>query len=344
MPSDSSFEQLMASMGVRPLPGAAPSVQKGGARGSAAKPPVPTPPAVPPAPPPEPEARRLERELTRAVAEIEAVRTELSQAKKERESALSETVDHQRVAVQERAAADALRFEVEALRTERDRLLTERSRLDRKVAELNQRRAPDPPTPLREVLEKRGLRGDAELHAVLEGFARGKTAELLSLLSVSDVDAAAKLFDRRIVLAGPHVAATPSGCVAVRVDEERCELQGAGDLRAAWAGVLGAARRAGLKQVTIVGGSPAYRDELRDLCAHGDSLRVRLVDGATRRPKHRAEADRRASDLVVIWGATELDHSVSAGYEDDALRIPNRGLVGMLRALAEQIEGPKRQE
>src|SRR5690606_20156436 len=127
----------------------------------------------------------------------------------------------------------------------------------------------------------------------------------------------------------------------VRVSPERCELTGGSDIRAAFQHFVAAARSAGLRTITIVGGSTAYRKELRQLAEqHAASLRLNLVSGTQRRTRRRAEADIRTSDLVVIWGATELNHSVSAVYKGDrtsVIRVPHRGISRMLEHLAESI-------
>lgn len=338
----------MASMGVQPLgkgaarsrvgPPVAPS------RPAAAAPANPPIPVVPPALSPTALLDELRSERDVARVACRGVEEALAAARAEGSALLSSAraeLDASRAeAAAARSATDALRFETEALRTERDRLLSERSKLDRKLWEIQQRPAPKAPTPLRELLTARGCGTEEECHAAVAGLAALRPAELLEHLTVADSGAATAWLDRRLVLCGPHTDAPAGPAVAVRVPEDRCELQDSSSVRAAWAAVLSAARRAGIAQVTIVGGSPAYRQELRTLCERGDSLRVELVDGTARRPRHRAEADIRASDLVVLWGGTELDHSLSHCYQgrDPVLNVAHRGIVGMLRTLAAAID------
>jgi hypothetical protein len=125
--------------------------------------------------------------------------------------------------------------------------------------------------------------------------------------------------------------------VVVRVSPERCEVCGGSDIRVAFDLLLRASRRAGVTRLVIVGGSPAYRTQLKEL-ARGTDLKLDLVPGDSKLGKRRARND---AERVVIWGATELDHGTSAAYEhlgDRLVRVPHRGISRMLREVAEGLE------
>ncbi len=62
-------------------------------------------------------------------------------------------------------------------------------------------------------------------------------------------------------------------------------------------------------------------------------LDVRFVEGDQRRIP-RAEG----ADLVIVWGGTELDHTVSAHFPD-AIVIQHRGIIRMLEIAAARIVG-----
>jgi hypothetical protein len=70
----------------------------------------------------------------------------------------------------------------------------------------------------------------------------------------------------------------------------------------------------GMRKVVVVGGSPTTHEELRSLVRN--RLELRLVSGTDRRTRSGAKADLAWADLVVIWGATQLDHKVSKLYTD----------------------------
>ncbi len=87
----------------------------------------------------------------------------------------------------------------------------------------------------------------------------------------------------------------------------------------------------GTRYLAIVGGSPSYHEQLRD--GVDKRIDLRLVAGDVSRPPRFPERTR-----VVIWGATELDHSVSSAYPG-AWSIPYRGITRFLDELSRRIDG-----
>jgi hypothetical protein len=90
--------------------------------------------------------------------------------------------------------------------------------------------------------------------------------------------------------------------------------------------------RAGIAKVVVVGGSPGLHTELRRIKSPDWALR--LVDGTGRRTLEQARADGRWADLVLIWGATQLDHKVSNLYQAECPRervvqTARRGLAAL---------------
>jgi hypothetical protein len=97
--------------------------------------------------------------------------------------------------------------------------------------------------------------------------------------------------------------------------------------------MIEACRRAGLRRLVIVGGSPALHKDLAS--AIGDSLETRMIDGTARRTLKEARADTEWADLVVIWGSTMLDHKVSTLYRGDArITVTKRGIPELAREVA----------
>jgi hypothetical protein len=366
-----SFQDAMASLGVRPLgkPVPAPLAARSGAAGApgapgrgrfagASPPPqVPTPRTLSPS----------ERERDAALAERDASRAERDAAVAERDAAVAE-----RDAA--RAERDAALSELAAARAERDEAARRRDEFDAERRKL-QRHLQDAeegwirPRPadgggeasqrpgsarlagnaaprIGDLLRARGCEDDREAAAALRALLEVCPAPSLAALAAADPGAAERLLEDRLVLLGPGVElADPEGVAVLRVPPARCEVTGGSDIQAAFVEFVRACRSRRLHVVTVVGGSPAYRKQLRALAAAvPDAPKLRLVSGSERRPGWRAEADLRGSDLVVVWGATELDHAVSEAYHSSGgrvLRVAHRGIARMLRLVAAGGGGPR---
>ncbi|MCG8421078.1 MAG: hypothetical protein MJE77_24415 [Proteobacteria bacterium] len=222
---------------------------------------------------------------------------------------------------------------------ERSRLTNRHRELQRELAAV--KRAAENRVSLRGLLVARGCADQNEVLQVVRGLLETRPDEFLDSIELASRQPVASMLDDRVALVaeglevdlGPH-------CVVVRVGPERCEISGGSDIRAEFRGFLDACRKAGLHRVTIVGGSPSYRKQLRALAEPHKELRIDLIPGNRRRERRRAESEVRASDLVVIWSATELDHSVSEVYARETvplLRVPHRGISRMLHYVAEEL-------
>ncbi|MGM0577886.1 MAG: hypothetical protein ACQEXJ_19325 [Myxococcota bacterium] len=319
---DPSFEEMMAEEGVRPLGGDSPPPR---ATPSAPEPRAETSPQPSPTPPEPPAAVREEIERLRSQAALLEGRLEVAERDKQEIAArLAETEE-----ARDAAAA------------ERDALDKERRALQRKLTE----EAPPPPPssrPLADMLSERGLEGD-EASDVLTGAAlHGWLGDLIDGLRVEDPRAMAALLTERVSLICDAERCRPAaGSVAVHVSPERCEVCGGSDVQAALAGFLVACKRAGVKRVRVVGGSPTYHTVIREL--HGDpGVDLKLIPGHKRRTARQAKADLRHADRVILWGATLLDHSISDLYDRSdprVLSIPHRGIVTMFERAAEAVAG-----
>lgn len=102
-------------------------------------------------------------------------------------------------------------------------------------------------------------------------------------------------------------------------------------------------RKAGIRKVVIVGGSPAVHDELRK--AAPPDWDLRLVDGTGRRTLDLARADLRWADLVLVWGSSELDHKVSNLYvhqkegSGSVVSVSRRGIAALLEEAVRHVRG-----
>ena len=102
-----------------------------------------------------------------------------------------------------------------------------------------------------------------------------------------------------------------------------------------------ALRSRSVRRVVVVGGSPGTREELEKAWPAGAELR--LVVGNRRHTEKDARANLEWADVVVIWGATELDHKVSQLYTRSPLAagklvaINKRGIEALADAIATHI-------
>lgn len=123
-----------------------------------------------------------------------------------------------------------------------------------------------------------------------------------------------------------------------------CESCGGSNNRRAVADFLEACQRKSVRRVVIVGGSPAVREELEDQL--GGHVELRMVDGTERHTADKAKHNLEWADLVLVWGATELHHKVSAHYTGGpqaltrkVIHVTRRGVAALL---AEAITHLKR--
>ncbi len=236
--------------------------------------------------------------------------------------------------------ADALRAERDELKRALKELRHENRQIHSDLAAESARLASA--VSLRRVLSERGLLDQTEMDVALRGVIEQRPGDFIDAVELCDGKPLADLLAHRLLLVhGDSGEDLHADCVRLPVTRERCELTGGSDIRAAYRAFFDICQQAGIRAVTIVGGSPAYREQLRRLSEpHRRQLRLNLVSGTLRRTRRRAEADLRNSDAVVIWGGTELDHSVSSVYGGDSgrlLRISHRGISRMLNELGRML-------
>ncbi len=183
----------------------------------------------------------------------------------------------------------------------------------------------------REALEAGGLTrpGKARMSAEKEARARAILAER---------------FFRHCATPACVAAAAHSGRTPVRTAHRvACACCGGSDNRRAEEALVAACRKAGIRRVAIVGGSPSVREELRDALAA--RLELRLVDGTERRTLAQARLDLDWADLVLMWGGSELDHRVSTLYTGappplrrKLVHTSRRGIAALLEAAVVHLQ------
>jgi len=284
-------------------------------------------PAKTPAPPSR-EQRRLQAERDEAKARHESTIAQRDAARAELEITRATLAKAQ-------AELEITRATLAKAQAECSALGKERAALQRKLcAEPVAAPAPSRPS-LREVLRARGIEDEAEATDVLLALLSRDPAELL------DGSTAAPELARRlhtaIALVCRRSECQPEGsATVVHVPPERCEVCGGSDIKVAFEILLKASRVAGVTRLVLVGGSPPYHTQLRDLC-RGTDLKLDLVPGHRKQGRRRTRND---AERVVIWGGTMLDHAASAAYDhlgDRLIRVTHRGISGMMREVARTL-------
>lgn len=151
----------------------------------------------------------------------------------------------------------------------------------------------------------------------------------------------ASQLDRSCARAACRAAAARSGRAVVEVAQPKdCAHCHGYENQAEIERAVGALVGRSVHRVVIVGGSPTTHAELTRLI--GDRLELRLIDGTDRRNTAAARADLAWADLVVVWGATELDHKVSKLYTDSradhVVLCAKRGISSLAATLQQAAE------
>ncbi len=326
MPNDDDvdFESFMQDRGIERL-------DSGKGRGSTtsrrARPlEAPAPARTPVAP--SPEQRRMQSERDAAKARHDSTIAQ-------RDAALSERDEARSALAKAREELETTRAALDEARAEQSALGKERTALQRKLS-AQPTPVPTPSQPsLREALRARGIDDEGEATDLLLALLGRDPAELLDGATLTP--RLAQQLHTAVALVCRRPECQPDGTAAVvHVSPERCDVCGGSDIKVAFEILLKASRVAGVTRLVVVGGSPAYHTQLRDLC-RGTDLKLDLVSGRSKPGKRRARND---AERVVIWAATILDHGTSDAYKDQGdrlIRVPHRGICGMMREVARTL-------
>lgn len=293
--------------------------------------------ATPSARPVTTPAPSLERQLAALRHQHAALTTDNTILLRERDAAILATTDHKlalKTAQREaEVAAATLRAEITTLRAE---LVRTRTALDHALHP-----APPPRFPLAAALAARGLEPGEYIQALTLLAASESAAALLEQLEARDPTVLAAIMERRLALVCNDAACAPDlGALGLVVPRARCEVCSGSDIQRAAHGFARACQTAGITRVRFVGGSPNYRTKLAALFPAGGPLRVRTTAGDQRIRLSRSKSQQRGDDLVIIWGASELDHATSGAYRAEYGRteiVAHRGIGRMLDLAAARI-------
>ena len=125
-------------------------------------------------------------------------------------------------------------------------------------------------------------------------------------------------------------------------DQAACEICGGSVLNRRLDQMVAACRASGIRRVCVVGGSPSSHGQLRRLVT--GHVELRLVDGAIKRPRRQTRADLAWADLVLVWGSTILDHSVSGPYmhQPNSVACHGRGIGHLVLVALTWLSGRPR--
>jgi hypothetical protein len=303
-----------------------------------------------PAPSVSQQAYHITRDqLQHAQEELERRARLLTEAERAARAAQGRVEQAEARAAQSSADASA---RVQALEDRVAALLAEREHL---LRELHAKPVPPPPVVvappppvaapmvgLTELLTDRGLRGDDEQAAAVRALADARRlSELSRHLSAADPAPVAELLSNRLVLhCGREDCPVPVGVSVVRVSLARCEVCDGSDTRRSIRRFGESLLLRGVKRLTLVGGSPPYHRILKE---HLDPrVELHLIPGDARHTQAQAQSEHRWAQLILVWGGTLLDHSVSSHYTGDdppTLRVPHRGMARMLDLAREALDG-----
>ena len=314
----------------RPRPGKHPP-----AATKAAPRPAPTKPAPPP--PAAPAKPSLERQLATLRAEHTALTARHAALITDHAAAILATTElHRELTTLRHDTTVATTHHHTALTT----LTTELTRT-RAALHAAQHPPPSPRHTLAAALTTRGLDPDERAQALALLATSESATSLLEQLETRDPVALAALLERRLALVCGDPACAPElAALALRVPRPRCEVCGGSDIQRAAHGFVRACQAAGIVRVRFVGGSPNYRTKLDALFPSGGPLIVRSTAGDRRVRLNQAKSQQRSDDLVIIWGASELDHATSGAYRSEHGRtevIAHRGIGRMLDLAAARI-------
>jgi hypothetical protein len=239
----------------------------------------------------------------------------------------------------------ALREALDAEKKENARLDAERRGLQRRL-EARPRDEAGPSAgsgvTLAALLEARGLAQEDEQALALTALLEARPRELLEAATLAEPASVRALLDDRLALLcdDPACSSSSASTTVVPVPSSRCEVCGGSDIRRAFARFTAACAQSGVRRITIVGGSPAYRTQLEKLAADAPQLSLSFVRGDKKPGKKAAAQIAKGADLVVIWGSTILDHSTSDAFKRRQglkMNVAVRGISSMLAEVATRL-------
>lgn len=128
------------------------------------------------------------------------------------------------------------------------------------------------------------------------------------------------------------------GRAPVIVGGVTCEVCAGSNNRRAAMECAAVLRQRGITRVLVVGGSPPTRRQL-DALMTPLGIELEMVEGTVKHSQKVALERMNRAQVVVVWGATELDHAVSDLYTEEppedvrVITVARRGIEALCDAL-----------
>lgn len=337
---EDEFRRLLDERGLAIGANAKKGESKHSQRLSAPKVPVVTPPSPAPARALPTTENPLAGEVARLRAELELVRAE---AMAREQTAAAERVAMEAALEATRRVRAELEVALASSTNERDQARAERRAADRRLGE-SQQALSEVRSKVDRLARLRSLdRISADvsekalaLRSLLERF----PGQTVAALAGDDEHQLTALLQRVVFTCEQPACRMKSDVARVSVPRERCDVCGGSVLAQRFVEFAAACRRASIDSVLVVGGSPAYRETLRDLSReHRATLKLELTHELTPNDSERAK---KVKGLVILWGATEVDHTktgIFADAGDRRMTVAHRGLTGMLGEVTGRLNG-----
>lgn len=139
-------------------------------------------------------------------------------------------------------------------------------------------------------------------------------------------------------------ALAPGGRAPVVTSARRCEVCGGSNNKRAAVRALQTLRRNGVSRLLVVGGGPDQHAEVARLLAQ-PGIEVECVDGTTRSHSGQDAISRmNRAQVMVIWGATLLRHTLSQTYTADppehlrVIKMNRRGVEALCDEITRSYE------
>ncbi len=342
---EDEFERLMSERGlavktsVKGIVSSSPPIVRGPAPSHSAQR-VPIAAKAAASPPPNVAPNPLFAEVSRLHAEAESLRVALAG---ERRELAADRAAAKMARASDSASRIALEAALASAAAERDAARLERRAADRRLGESQQSLA-EIKAKMERLARLRSLNRISDdigekalaMRALLERFP-GPT---LAALAADDEAAWAAIVQRVVFTCEQPSCRMKSDVARVSVPRDRCDVCGGSILVQRFAEFLDACQKEAITHVLVVGGSPAYRETLRELSReHRRVLKLTLTQELA---PDDAERAKKVKGLVILWGATEVDHTktgIFASAGDRRLIVAHRGLTGMLREVTGRLTG-----
>lgn len=192
------------------------------------------------------------------------------------------------------------------------------------------------------LLAQRGLHAEAAAQVLRALQVAGLTRPGKQRIVESKVPQVDALIEERFFRVCTSAACRPAPAEAAQravltVPKEFCEVCGGSASAHAVQRMAEAMKKAGLKRLLIVGGTPGNRQEILGLLPTW--IDVQFVQEETSWNLSTAAQTARWADVIVIWGATPISHKVTELFKTyDRVQMARRGISSLAWEVTRHVE------